>query len=1196
MVVGPLAEISVPPHALSEAYLNLVANWALWNGPLDSALRHIAEAAAAALDVERAGIWTFSEDRSALTLLCQFDRRHNEHLHGSELQQSAFPNYFASLERSRIVDASDIIQDPRTRELGPYATAFGITALLDATVRSGGNIWGVVCHEYRAGARRWTRAEHWFATSVADFIGQLVRVEETQKNLARLGLIAQNLPVGVLRIDTEARALFVNPHWLSLAGAAAGSVRERSWLEAVHSDDRARLLAELEQAWQQDERFETECRFQVNGQILWIFVRWVIERDPSGFPLGALGSFIDVSARHRAEQLARREQALILKITQGIAAATGEQFFNNLTEQLADALDVDFAFVGELLPTTPAQVRTIAVHAHGKPAANFSYALTGTPCEQVFDTELCCIAEGAQQRFPLDTMLADFGVESYLGIPLTAVNGKTLGIIVVLHSAPLADTALAGNLLRIFAVRAATELERRVQELELRDNERRYHALFDHSADAIFLLEDDRFVDCNERTLRMFHCTREQIIGQPPYHYSPEMQPDGTPSQQKALETIAGAHRGDNQTFDWQHLREDGSAFDAEVTLASLSLAGKPYLLATVRDISDRKQAERELKANNERLRWINQVATRLYAKRDVQGIAQESAALLSDHSSSPLVSFYIFNDGPGRATLVAEHGSTRRTDRVVGTTYPIQAIPDDMDEVAYYSDIVDNTYLPAETRAALRGRGVRDLVYLLLKYHGEMLGQITLDYTESIEFGAAEYGDLLAFGKTVSMALANARYVTDMEFQANYDVLTGLHNRYALQGELARLTQQTEPLALMLLDLDRFKEVNDTLGHHIGDKLLRMVGARLRDALAGDDAFLARLGGDEFAVLLRRNDGEKALNILAKHILNALKLPYSVDGLALEIGASIGIASFPLHGSNGHELLRSADVAMYAAKERRVGVLLYDAALDQNSPDRLALLSELSAGISRGELVLHYQPKTDLGDGRVIGCEALVRWQHPRRGLLAPDQFIAVAEMSDVIHPLTMEVLRQALQQQQLWRTAGLPHAVSVNLSARNLLEENFVENLEEVLQQQQADPCALELEITESALMHDPERAADLLQRVAKLGVKLSIDDFGMGYSSLTYLRRLPISTLKIDRTFVMDMATSEQDAIIVRSTIALAHNLGVKVVAEGVENAATLSLLRVMQCDFAQGYHISRPQPAAQLEQWLRAAAQQLRSGSD
>jgi EAL domain-containing protein (putative c-di-GMP-specific phosphodiesterase class I) len=305
---------------------------------------------------------------------------------------------------------------------------------------------------------------------------------------------------------------------------------------------------------------------------------------------------------------------------------------------------------------------------------------------------------------------------------------------------------------------------------------------------------------------------------------------------------------------------------------------------------------------------------------------------------------------------------------------------------------------------------------------------------------------------------------------------------------------------------------------------------------------------------------------------------------MRLEIDASIGISLYPRDGKDGHALLRTADVAMYEAKIHGGGIAFYDVATDKHSPERLAIMAELGNAVRENQLLLHYQPKFDMRKQEINGFEALVRWQHPRLGLLYPERFIPFAEVSEVIFPLTHFVLQQALEQQQEWKAAGQHFTVAVNISARNLRDDRCADLIQGLLKKYDTQPGDLELEITETALMHDPEGAACRLERIAALGVKLSIDDFGTGFSSLGYLRRLPIHTLKIDRLFVEDMLVNEQDANIVRSTIGLAHNLNLEVIAEGVESAATQSLLGEMGCDLIQGYHLSRPMPWEDIKGWL------------
>lgn len=567
---------------------------------------------------------------------------------------------------------------------------------------------------------------------------------------------------------------------------------------------------------------------------------------------------------------------------------------------------------------------------------------------------------------------------------------------------------------------AADLSESRRAESRLRDSDARYRTLFESASDSIFLMEGEHFIECNPATLKTFGCNREQILGESPARFSPALQPDGRSSRDKAMEKIAEALKGETHVFEWSHCRYDGTPFDAEVSLKAVEIGGKTHLLATVRDISERKEAEARL------------------------------------------------------------------------------------------------------------------------------------------------------------------------EYLAHYDALTGLLNRHALHMEMERMLARNEGTgrhALMLIDLDRFKEINDTLGHHAGDMILQGIGPLLKSALGNRHALVSRLGGDEFTIFLDNAADQDELKNIAKAALRSIKQPFEVDAMKLEVDASIGIALYPQDGEDGHALLRSADVAMYEAKSRGGGIAFYDAASDLHSPERLAIMADLGSAIREQQLCLHYQPKFDLRQQRITGFEALVRWQHPKLGLLYPDRFIPFAEVSDVIHPLTLAVMHLALEQQRQWKAAGHRFSVAVNLSARNLIDDRCADLLQDLLQQYGTQPGELELEITETALMHDPEGAAGRLERITALGVKLAIDDFGTGYSSLGYLRRLPLHALKIDRLFVMEMLANEQDANIVRSTIGLAHNLNLQVVAEGVESAEIQSLLEQMGCDLIQGYHLSRPKPWAEMVDWLK-----------
>ena len=428
------------------------------------------------------------------------------------------------------------------------------------------------------------------------------------------------------------------------------------------------------------------------------------------------------------------------------------------------------------------------------------------------------------------------------------------------------------------------------------------------------------------------------------------------------------------------------------------------------------------------------------------------------------------------------------------------------------------------------------------------------------------------------------------LEYQARHDNLTNLPNRALLldhlENELQNALEADEPLALFIMDLDRFKEVNDTLGHHVGDRLLQEVSRRLISVLRRTDT-VARLGGDEFAVLLPGADAERSRSV-CKKILATLDRPIKVENLQLRAGISIGVALCPEDGQDSNLLLQRADVAMYEAKRHQRGFAFYAAERDENSIGRLGLAAELREAIEHNQLMLEYQPMVDISSGRIFCAEALVRWSHPRYGCVPPEEFICIAEQSGVIRPLTLWVIDQALGQAAAWRRAGMDLRVSVNLSVRSLQDRKLPGQVQKLVDKHFCDPDTVILEITESALMSDPLTARRVMRRLSNMGFQISIDDFGTGYSSLAYLKQLPVDEIKIDRSFVTRMDRDENDAVIVRATIDLAHNLGLKVVAEGVESSDVLDLLEVLGCDTAQGYFIRRPLHPSELASWIESSA--------
>ena len=517
---------------------------------------------------------------------------------------------------------------------------------------------------------------------------------------------------------------------------------------------------------------------------------------------------------------------------------------------------------------------------------------------------------------------------------------------------------------------------------------------------------------------------------------------------------------------------------------------------------------------------------------------------------------------------------------------------------------------LPAELPAALAAGMAFFLVNNLLAgvvaalaLEVPVLGHLRAD----LRFQLATSGVQLSFAPVVAAAVhltpwllpllllpigaiyTSAKLAAQRERESLHDVLTGLPNRSLFRMRVARACEDTSRdgrgFAVMLVDLDHFKEINDTLGHHVGDDLLRVVAARLSENLRAGDT-VARLGGDEFAVLALDILTREAAQDAAQRLLDALEHSFCVSDVRLDVSASMGVALHPDHGDAIDVLLQRADIALYDAKEDRGSCRLYDPKADVHTPERLLLASELRDGLDRDELFLEHQPKIDLTTGRVVGLEALVRWDHPRHGRLMPGEFLPVVENTGLISPLTLVVLDLALVAVADWRRQGHDVGTSVNLSVRHLTDLLLPQRVGELLERHQVPPSALVLEVTETLIMSDPVRAVQVLGLLRELGVGLAVDDFGTGYSSLAYLRRLHVDELKIDRSFVQHLATDEGDAVIVRSTIELGHNLGLRLVAEGVEDEPTLELLRSWGCDAVQGFHLSRPMAGDAVAGWLSA----------
>ncbi len=500
----------------------------------------------------------------------------------------------------------------------------------------------------------------------------------------------------------------------------------------------------------------------------------------------------------------------------------------------------------------------------------------------------------------------------------------------------------------------------------------------------------------------------------------------------------------------------------------------------------------------------------------------------------------------------------------------------------------------PARVGAAPSDGGAVMLYTAPLEGPQGRVGVLELRFRGPVELRRREQQVLRTLAHAISSTLQNARLYSEMRshaeakaYEASHDALTGLGNRSLLQEQAGRTmaadAERGTQSALLIVDLDHFKEINDTLGHATGDLLLSQVGQRIAAAVPQADA-VCRLGGDEFGVLLGGLDRAEDAGALAAELLRVLAEPAVFDGLRLSVEGSVGIACAPQDATSFDELLKRADVALYQAKDTRGAFVHYSAERDESSLHRLALAAELRAALAEDQLVVHFQPQYELRTGKLIGAEALVRWQHPERGLLPPSEFISAVEHSGLIRTFTLTVLEKAVVEAAAWSGSGRPMSVAVNLSARNLLDRELPADVTRVLQRHGLAPERLVLEITETTMMSELDVVEDVLAQLRRLGVELSVDDFGTGYSSLAFLQRVRVNEVKVDRSFVAGVADSDSDRALVRATVQLAHGLGARAVGEGVEDEVLAGVLRELGCDYGQGYHLGRPMPGDDLRSLL------------
>jgi len=744
----------------------------------------------------------------------------------------------------------------------------------------------------------------------------------------------------------------------------------------------------------------------------------------------------------------------------------------------------------------------------------------------------------------------------------------------------------------------ATDItQRRWIAESLQTSERRLTGIVSSTMDGIITIDDSqRITFVNFATEAMFACSATKMVGRPLIEFLPER------SRARHVAHVEGfGQSGDTQRTMGRlgvvhGLRADGTEFPVEASISQVELDGRKYYTAIFRDVTQRLEHERRIARLTRIYSVLSAINSMIVRATDRQQLFEEACRILVELGEFPTAWIGLMDEQGLRVAPAAWRGP--ETDRdlvfdvefVVGESDPAGGSTVDRairERRPVYSNDLRTEVDPRPILQRMIERGYRSIIALPLLAGDRCLGVLALHSRETGTFDEQEEALLVELAGDIAFSLGYIRKEEELNYLAYHDPLTGLANRAMLHHHLTQVISDSatkhQTFAVLLMNINNFRDINDTLGHRNGDVLLNAIAGRISESLWESD-IVACLGGDEFAVLLPHLSATADVELVARKITSALQRPFSIQSLPINVEARIGVASYPEHGTTADLLWQHADVALRKAKEAHRQYLLYSAGIDDHSPTKLALLGDLRGAIDHNELVLHYQPVIDLATGRAIGVEALLRWQHPERGLIFPDQFIPMVEHTGLIDPLTTWVIANALRQGHDWNKNGLPLHLSVNLSARNLHNPGLSTEIIDLARSSRFPLEQLTLEVTESAIMADPEWAEEMLGELHAAGIQISMDDFGIGQSSLAYLRDLPINRMKIDKSFVMEYR-KPRNAAIVRSAIELAHNLGISVTAEGVEDRATCLALGELGCERGQGYYFSKPLPVERISAWLR-----------
>lgn len=979
--------------------------------------------------------------------------------------------------------------------------------------------------------------------------------------------------VFIVEVLDDCRLLLCNTAARRVLGVPDSTLPSISLIELIPD----LTLAKLRQLWQDAGESGTmqisSETFSPDGQDIVLTVALSRLLHPSRKLM--VGYLIDLSERQRIEETLKF-------IAQRGWRQDGEPFALSLARYLGHTLNVDYVMISQLA-ADPGYAETIALLAQGKILPNTRYALAGSPCSNVMQNGLCCYPENVQQTFPEDKELADMQAASYVGLPLWSSHGNTIGLIAVMHGRPRHDTAFIAAILQAVATRLAAELEREQAEQQLTKSERELRTLLENLPAIVVRYDCDfRRVYVNPEYWKVTGYAPQDVLGKPPGEYWPA-ENISAETYKAVLAEVMRSGISAETLLEWAG--SDGQLISHAVSIApAYGADGKIDGLLTVgTDLSGyRRQQLVEL----ERQRIFVKIAH-----------GDDLASILEQ------VILYVESSGPGRrCVIVLPDESGAQPLRIIAPSLP----------ASYRRELLalctGNVTCPGWKAVLVEGKRtiVEDMrahscartcgAFMaesgavacwskpIFSSSNQLLGALSLYLNRSGKPESGELALLLQATHLSSIAIEHQRIERQLHIQANYDTLTGMLNRRSfderLREEISKAEQGGYCLAVLFIDLDHFKMINDGLGHAFGDRVLAETAQRIRSCLRSTDS-VSRLGGDEFVAILPGVNETALLERTAQRIIDAMACPFNFDMQHAYVSASVGIAVYPRDNEYAETLIGCADQAMYAAKENgRNSYRFFSRAMQERSHHYLQLVNDLRQALDLGQFEVHYQPIIDAVNGRVVKAEALLRWHHHRLGVVPPEQFIPIAEDSGLIQALGVWVFREAVDMAKRWngrRTRPSLRQISINMSPRQFMRGNQDDVYIGYLQSIGLNPAAIVLEITESLLLDDRSDVKDALQHFQSVGMQVALDDFGTGYSAMAYLKKFNIDYLKIDRSFVRDLETDPSDRTIAETIIVMAHSLGIKTIAEGVETSAQRDILVAAGCEYVQGYFYAEPMPA-------------------